>query len=46
MTSCAGVDPLPLFSYSRDKLINLLVGFYLPIIRIPVIKGGMSLSPI
>ena len=39
-----GVDQLPLFSYGRDKLINLIVVFYISIVRIPVIKGGMSLS--
>ena len=28
-----------------DKLINLIAGVYILIIMIPVITGGMSLSP-
>ena len=43
---CDRVDQLPLFPYNHtynhiigDKLINPLVGFYIPIIRIPI-KGG------
>ena len=44
---CARVDPLPFFSYGRDKLINLVVGvyiyiFYIPIIRTPYFSGGMT----
>ena len=29
----------------RDKLINPIVGLSIPIIRIPITKGGMSLIP-
>ena len=32
------------FHIIGDKLINPIVGVYIPIIRIPI-KGGMSLSP-
>ena len=39
---CQGETPI----ISIDMVINPLVGVYIPIIRIPVIKGGMSLSPI
>ena len=34
------------FSYNWWMVIIFIVGVYIPIIRIPVIKGGMSLSPI
>ena len=30
---------LPFYSYGRDGKINLIVGIYIPMIRIPVIKG-------
>ena len=33
------------FPYNRDKLINPIVGVYIPIIRIPI-KGGMTIPNI
>ena len=33
------------FHIIRDKLINLIVGVYIPIIRIPI-KGGMTIPNI
>ena len=36
---------LPLFPYNILTVINLIVGFYIPIIRIPYFKGGRSPIP-
>ena len=44
---CDRVDQLPWdFHIIGDGKLNPIVGIYIPIIRIPVIKGWMSLSPI
>ena len=46
---CDRVDQLPLLYYFHvigDKLINPIIGFYIPIIRIPIIKGGMTIPNI
>ena len=42
---CHGLNP-HYFHIIGDKLINPIVGVYIPIIRIPYFKGWMSLSPI
>ena len=39
--SCVPGSKLPLFPYLGDKLINPIVGVYIPIIRIPI-EGGRS----
>ena len=43
---CAIGSKLPFFSYFRDGKLNLIVGVYIPVIRIPVIKGGMTIPNI
>ncbi len=45
-TWCWGRSTRICFHIVGDKLIIPIVGVYIPIIRIPVIEGGMSLSPI
>ena len=42
---CARAYQLPLFPYNRGKVINPIVGVYIPITRIPI-KGGMTIPNI